>query len=52
MDIEVEFSGGRDQGLYYRDVVTDAEWEGPSDVGFEEFAIAERLAEASSRQGR
>ncbi|MEJ7570345.1 MAG: hypothetical protein WKF41_19040 [Gaiellaceae bacterium] len=42
MDVEVEFYEGEDQGLYFRDAQS-GEWEGPSQAGFEEFEIAQRL---------
>lgn len=41
MDVEVEFSEGVDQGLYFRQAGT--EWEGPTEAGFDEFSIAQRL---------
>ncbi len=42
MDVEVEFTEGVDQGLYFRHALS-GEWEGPAQAGFEEFDIARRL---------
>jgi hypothetical protein len=50
VDVEVVFSGSEEDGLYYHDVDTDEEWEGPAREGFSRFRLAHRL-QASERAG-
>ncbi len=44
LDAEIEFSNGLDLGLYFRDRTSGFEWEGPSEAGFQEFRLGDRLS--------